>query len=78
MVYFAQGLHTNACQHDLATGMLNSLFRVDEGLLDIVSAGCGQLGKMLIHVTLIWIKFCILGQADIYGLFCEFVAPPRK
>ena len=48
MVYFDQILHTNACQHYLTTGMRNSLFLMDEGLLSIVSAGFGQLVKMLI------------------------------
>ena len=35
MVYFDQILHTNAC-----------FFLMDEGLLSIISAGCGQLVKI--------------------------------
>ena len=30
--------------------MCNSLFVMDEGLLSIISAGCGQLVKMLISL----------------------------
>ena len=41
-------LHTNASQWYLTNGMCNSLFLMDEGLLSIISAGCGQLVKMLI------------------------------
>ena len=40
-------LHTYACQHFLTTGMRNHLF-MDEGLLSISLACCGQLVKMLI------------------------------
>ena len=47
-VNFDQILHTNACQHDLTTDMCNSLFLMNKGLLSIISAGCGQLVKMLI------------------------------
>ena len=46
MVYFDQILHTNACQHYLTTDMCNSF--LDEVLLSIISAGCGQLVKTLI------------------------------
>ena len=42
MVYFDQILHANACQHDLATGMCNSLFLMDEALLSTISVGFGQ------------------------------------
>ena len=45
-MYFDHFLHTNACQHYLTTGMFNSLF-MDEGLLSIITAGCGKLVKML-------------------------------
>ena len=48
MVYFDQILHTNACQHYLITGMCNRVFLMDDGLLSIISASCGQLVKMLI------------------------------
>ena len=48
MVFFDIVLHTKACQHYLTTGMFNSLFLMDEGLLSTFSAGCGLLVKMLI------------------------------
>ena len=44
---FGHILHINACQHHLTTGMCDG-FLVDEGLLSIISAVCGQLVKMLI------------------------------
>ena len=52
MAYFDHNLHTNACQHYLTTGMSNSDFLMDEGLLSIISVGCGQLVKMLITLEL--------------------------
>ena len=47
-IYCDQILHTNACQYYPTTGMFNSLFWMDEGVLSIISAGCGHLEKMLI------------------------------
>ena len=43
-------LNANACQYYLTTGMCNSLFLMDEGLLSIISAGCGQLVKRCITI----------------------------
>ena len=48
MVYPNHILHTNACEHDLTTGICNSLFMMDEDLQSIISAGRRQLVKMLI------------------------------
>ena len=41
---FDQVLHTIACQPYLTTNIFKS-FLVDEGLLSIISVGCGQLVK---------------------------------
>ena len=42
---FDKTLLTNAYQHYLTPGFCNSLLLTDEGLLSIISAGCGQLVK---------------------------------
>ena len=48
MVYFDKILYAYACHYFLTTGMQNSLFMMDEALLSIITAGRGQLVKMLI------------------------------
>ena len=47
MAYFDQILHSNAYQQYLTKACVTT-FLMDEGWLSIISAGCGQLVKMLI------------------------------
>ena len=55
-------------------------FLMDEGLLSIISAKCGQLVKLLIALERYGIFDCLWsrGQTEIYGLLFEFVAPPGR
>ena len=53
MPLFDHILHRNECQHFLTTGMCNIL-----GLPSIISADCGQLVKMLLHLE----THCIFGS----------------
>ena len=65
MVYFDHILHTNLCQKYLTTGVYNGLL-MDEGLLSIISVGCGQLVKM--RITLEPLDIFGLNFADLFIL----------